>query len=169
MRPLSTLRAREAAPGARVFAVVNAAPTIEIRPALTGPISATAPGNYDLSVTAGDADGDQLSVTWQAPSEIVLSGQDHDLIRSFNSGTLKPGGHYKVMVKVSDGQDNAEAEAEVVVNNPPSVRLQTVDAGVDHVDGRKMFIAGRLLDGEDGEVVLAEAHALFVKLKPGQP
>ena len=50
---------------------------------------------------------------------------------------------------------------------PIETKLQ-VDAGVDHVDGRKMFIAGRLLDG-DGEVVLAEAHALFVKLKPGQP
>ena len=41
-----------------------------------------------------------------------------------------------------------------------------VDAGVDHVDGRKIFVAGRLLDGE---VVLAEANALFVKLNPGQP
>jgi acyl-coenzyme A thioesterase PaaI-like protein len=41
-----------------------------------------------------------------------------------------------------------------------------VDAGVDRVDGRKMFLTGRLLHGE---VVLAEANALFVKLKPGQP
>ena len=48
---------------------------------------------------------------------------------------------------------------------PIETKLQ-VDAGVDHVDGRKMFIAGRLLDGE---VVLAEANALFVKLNPGQP
>jgi acyl-coenzyme A thioesterase PaaI-like protein len=48
---------------------------------------------------------------------------------------------------------------------PIETKLQ-VDAGVDHVDGRKMFIAGRLLDGDD---VLAEANALFVKLKPGQP
>lgn len=48
---------------------------------------------------------------------------------------------------------------------PIETELQ-VDAGVDHVDGRKMFIAGRLLDGE---TVLAEANALFVKLNPGQP
>jgi acyl-coenzyme A thioesterase PaaI-like protein len=48
---------------------------------------------------------------------------------------------------------------------PIETKLQ-VDAGVDHVEGRKMFIAGRLLDGE---VVLAEANALFVKLNPGQP
>ena len=48
---------------------------------------------------------------------------------------------------------------------PIEAKLQ-VDAGVDHVDGRKMFIAGRLLDGE---VVLAEVNALFVKLNPGQP
>ena len=41
-----------------------------------------------------------------------------------------------------------------------------VDAGVDRVDGRKMFLAGRLLKGE---AVLAEANALFVKLNPGQP
>jgi len=48
---------------------------------------------------------------------------------------------------------------------PIETKLQ-VDAGVDHVDGRKMFISGRLLDDD---VVLAEASALFVKLNPGQP
>ena len=48
---------------------------------------------------------------------------------------------------------------------PIETELQ-VDAGVDHVAGRKMFITGRLLHGE---TVLAEANALFVKLNPGQP
>jgi acyl-coenzyme A thioesterase PaaI-like protein len=48
---------------------------------------------------------------------------------------------------------------------PIETELQ-VDAGVDRVDGRKMFLEGRLLDGE---TVLAEGSALFVKLKPGQP
>jgi hypothetical protein len=41
-----------------------------------------------------------------------------------------------------------------------------VDAGVVRVEGRKVFIAGRLLDGV---VVLAEANALLDKLNPGQP
>lgn len=41
-----------------------------------------------------------------------------------------------------------------------------VDAGLDGIEERKIFVSGRLLD--DG-VVLAEAHALFVKLHPGQP
>ncbi|OBI72820.1 PaaI family thioesterase [Mycobacterium sp. E740] len=41
-----------------------------------------------------------------------------------------------------------------------------VDAGIDRIEGRKIFVSGRLLDGD---TVLAEAHALFVKLKPGQP
>ena len=41
-----------------------------------------------------------------------------------------------------------------------------VDAGLDGIEERKIFVSGRLLD--DG-VVLAEAHALFVKLRPGQP
>lgn len=41
-----------------------------------------------------------------------------------------------------------------------------VDAGIDRIEDRKIFVAGRLLDGDD---VLAEAHALFVKLRPGQP
>jgi acyl-coenzyme A thioesterase PaaI-like protein len=48
---------------------------------------------------------------------------------------------------------------------PIETELQ-VDAGVDRVDGRKMFLTGRLLRGE---AVLAEANALFVKLNPGQP
>ncbi len=41
-----------------------------------------------------------------------------------------------------------------------------VDAGIDDVIDRKIFVSGRICDGPD---VLAEANALFVKLKPGQP
>jgi acyl-coenzyme A thioesterase PaaI-like protein len=48
----------------------------------------------------------------------------------------------------------------------PVERTLRVEAGVDRVDGRKIFIEGRLLDGD---TVLAETTALFVKLKPGQP
>ncbi|EFG74224.1 thioesterase family protein [Mycobacterium parascrofulaceum ATCC BAA-614] len=40
------------------------------------------------------------------------------------------------------------------------------DAGVDKVDGRKIFVSGRLTDGD---TLLTEADALFVRLKPGQP
>jgi acyl-coenzyme A thioesterase PaaI-like protein len=41
-----------------------------------------------------------------------------------------------------------------------------IDAGVDRVDGRKIFVSGRL---SDGSTVLTEGEALFVLLKPGQP
>jgi hypothetical protein len=41
-----------------------------------------------------------------------------------------------------------------------------VDARVDRAEGRKIFVTGRLLDGES---VLCDAEALFVKLNPGQP
>jgi acyl-coenzyme A thioesterase PaaI-like protein len=41
-----------------------------------------------------------------------------------------------------------------------------VDARVDHAEGRKIFITGTLVDGE---TVLSDAEALFVKLNPGQP
>ncbi|GLE52377.1 hypothetical protein ATCCBAA256_19460 [Mycobacterium montefiorense] len=40
------------------------------------------------------------------------------------------------------------------------------DVGIDEVDGRKIFVSGRVTDGD---TLLAEADALFVKLKPGQP
>ena len=40
------------------------------------------------------------------------------------------------------------------------------DAGIDQVDGRKIFVSGRLTDGD---TLLTEADALFVRLKPGQP
>lgn len=40
------------------------------------------------------------------------------------------------------------------------------EAGVDHVEGRKIFVSGRL---SDGDTLLTEAEALFVRLKPGQP
>lgn len=41
-----------------------------------------------------------------------------------------------------------------------------VEAGIDRIEGRKIYVSGRLLDGD---AVLAEAQALFVKLRPGQP
>ncbi|MDT5107454.1 MAG: hypothetical protein QOI25_4967 [Mycobacterium sp.] len=41
-----------------------------------------------------------------------------------------------------------------------------VDAAIDRIEGRKIFVSGRLLDGD---AVLCEAEALFVRLKPGQP
>ncbi len=41
-----------------------------------------------------------------------------------------------------------------------------VDARVDRTEGRKIFVTGRLLDGE---TVLCDAEALFVTLNPGQP
>jgi acyl-coenzyme A thioesterase PaaI-like protein len=41
-----------------------------------------------------------------------------------------------------------------------------VDAGIDRIEGRKIFVSGRLMDGDS---VLCEAEALFLKLLPGQP
>ncbi len=41
-----------------------------------------------------------------------------------------------------------------------------IDAGIDRVDGRKIFVSGRL---SDGDTLLTEAEALFVRLRPGQP
>jgi acyl-coenzyme A thioesterase PaaI-like protein len=41
-----------------------------------------------------------------------------------------------------------------------------VDAGIDRIDGRKIFVSGRLSDGDE---LLTEADALFIRLKPGQP
>lgn len=40
------------------------------------------------------------------------------------------------------------------------------DAAVSRVEGRKIFVEGRL---GDGDTVLTDAEALFVMLKPGQP
>ena len=48
----------------------------------------------------------------------------------------------------------------------PVGRQVRVDAGIDEIVGRKIVVSGRIFDGDD---VLAEANALFVKLKPGQP
>lgn len=44
-----------------------------------------------------------------------------------------------------------------------------VDAWIDRIEDRKIFVAGRVLDASDGGNVLCEAEALFLKLLPGQP
>lgn len=41
-----------------------------------------------------------------------------------------------------------------------------IEAGIERIDGRKIFVEGRLLDGD---TPLTDAEALFVKLRPGQP
>jgi acyl-coenzyme A thioesterase PaaI-like protein len=41
-----------------------------------------------------------------------------------------------------------------------------IDAGIVRIDGRKIVVEGRLLDGD---TLLTDAEALFVKLRPGQP
>jgi acyl-coenzyme A thioesterase PaaI-like protein len=51
-------------------------------------------------------------------------------------------------------------------NIAPVEKELQVDASIDGIEDRKTFASGRLLDGD---AVLAEAHALFVKLRPGQP
>lgn len=51
-------------------------------------------------------------------------------------------------------------------NIVPIEKTLQIDAGVDRVDGRKIFVSGRL---SDGDTLLTEADALFVRLKPGQP
>ena len=48
---------------------------------------------------------------------------------------------------------------------PVETELQ-VDAGIERLDGRKIFVEGRL---SDGELLLADGEALFVRLRPGQP
>jgi acyl-coenzyme A thioesterase PaaI-like protein len=48
---------------------------------------------------------------------------------------------------------------------PVETTLQ-VQARIDRIEGRKIFVEGRLLDGD---TALADAQALFVRLKPGQP
>ena len=48
----------------------------------------------------------------------------------------------------------------------PIGRQLQVEAGLDRIGGRKIFVSGRLLDGPD---VLTESDALFIRLKPGQP
>jgi acyl-coenzyme A thioesterase PaaI-like protein len=51
-------------------------------------------------------------------------------------------------------------------NIAPIEKELQVDAGVERSEGRKIFVEGRLLDGD---TVLADAEALFVRLLPGQP
>ena len=48
----------------------------------------------------------------------------------------------------------------------PIEKELSVDAGIERIDGRKIFVQGRLVDGD---VVLADGEALFVRLRPGQP
>ena len=51
-------------------------------------------------------------------------------------------------------------------NIAPIEKELQVEAGIERDEGRKIFVVGRVLDGE---TVLADAEALFVRLRPGQP
>jgi acyl-coenzyme A thioesterase PaaI-like protein len=69
--------------------------------------------------------------------------------------------------KLSESKRQRTAYLHVGYRNiVPIEQTLRVDAGIDRIEGRKIFVAGRLLDGD---AVLCEAEALFVMLKPGQP
>lgn len=69
--------------------------------------------------------------------------------------------------KLSESKRQRTAYLHVDYRNiVPIEQTLRVDAGIDRIEGRKIFVAGRLLDGD---AVLCEAEALFVMLKPGQP
>ena len=51
-------------------------------------------------------------------------------------------------------------------NVVPIEKELQLEAGVSRTDGRKIFVEGRL---RDGDRLLTDAEALFVVLKPGQP
>lgn len=51
-------------------------------------------------------------------------------------------------------------------NIVPIEKELQIDAVVDHAEGRKIFVSGRL---SDGDTLLTEADGLFVRPKPGQP
>ncbi|WP_102141135.1 PaaI family thioesterase [Mycobacterium hubeiense] len=69
--------------------------------------------------------------------------------------------------KLSGSRAQRTARLEVNFRKivPIECELQ-VDAGIERIDGRKIYVASRL---SDGDTVLAESEALFVKLLPGQP
>ena len=51
-------------------------------------------------------------------------------------------------------------------NIAPVEKDLQIDAGIDRIEGHKIFVAGRLTDGD---LVMAEGQALLVRLRPGQP
>src|SRR5690606_34741647 len=76
----------------------------------------------------------------------------------------------EILGRLSAGADRPPSRAAYLktdfrsitpVNEPLTVR-----AAVELIDGRKRLLVGEIWHGE---VLCAEAHALFVELKPGQP
>jgi acyl-coenzyme A thioesterase PaaI-like protein len=69
--------------------------------------------------------------------------------------------------KLSDSKAQRTAFLHVDYRQIAPVETElTVEATLDGMEGRKIFVSGRLLNGD---VVVAEGKALFVKLRPGQP
>lgn len=64
------------------------------------------------------------------------------------------------------GNPGMTAGLTIRYRRPTPLRVELrFDAGVDRVEGRKIFTSGRLLAGE---VVTAEAEAVFVSIDPGR-
>lgn len=78
-------------------------------------------------------------------------------------------GYTAFMLSGSRTQRTAFLHVDYRRITPVEKELQ-VEAGIDRIEDRKIFVVGRLLDPDlDTDRVVAEAHGLFVKLKPGQP
>lgn len=75
-----------------------------------------------------------------------------------------------VLGRLSAGLDRAPSRTAFLKTDFRSItpvnELLTVRARVENIEGRKRFLHGEILHGD---VLCAEAHALFVELLPGQP
>ncbi|MFL6210214.1 MAG: OmpA family protein [Pyrinomonadaceae bacterium] len=87
-------------------------------------ISANSPRDYSLNATVGGVADNLAALTWNPPSEIVLTGSNADRVRSFNSANLRPGQTYTIGVTASVGQESDTKYSEFKVNNPPTVNLE---------------------------------------------
>src|SRR6201991_4225036 len=56
-----------------IFDVTNTPPTLELSPAVVGPISANVPQDITLTASVTDPDNDPLSLSWRVPAEKVMS------------------------------------------------------------------------------------------------
>ncbi|OBB14380.1 thioesterase [Mycobacteriaceae bacterium 1482268.1] len=117
----------------------------------------------------------------QVPTELTTSGDEIDGVVRFRRYHLGRNGavHGGALAQMWDsvlgfaafrltrGFKQRTAYLHVNYRNiAPIEKDLQVDARIDRSEGRKIFVAGRL---RDGDTLLCDAEALFVKLNPGQP
>lgn len=143
--------------------VMSGEMTLNLTPPSVGPISARKTQDVTFRASVQNADPTRLTRAWRISPDVPLTCGNNEVC-NVNSASLQPGGRYTVTVAASDNSQTKQDQAQIIVNNPPTVSLRlsqieikrgaplVLTANGNDVDGDKLTYTWSV-SSHEGQVV----------------